>query len=408
MKKIYLIGNPLGHSWSPEIHSRLASYTYELKQLSRDELEDFIVSGEYDGLNVTIPYKRDVIPYLDEISPEAARIGSVNTVVRRNGKLYGTNTDYLGFSYMLEDSGIAVKGKKVLVLGSGGSSATVRTVLADMGALEVVVISRSGENNYANLSRHYDADVIVNTTPVGMYPMCGDAPLDLSAFPSLSGVVDLIYNPDKTALILDAEERNIPYVSGLTLLVAQAKRSAEIFTGETMADEVIASTIRSLKKEKKNIILVGMPGCGKTSVGTALASLTGRKFVDTDELITEKYGRTPEEIILSDGEERFRDFESEVLGSVTKESSLVISCGGGTVIRKKNRRMMRQNGVVVLIKRDIGSLNDEHRPLSLGRGNDVLWAERKCYYESAADIEVDNSSSPDKTASLIAERLESL
>lgn len=400
MMKIYLIGKPLGHSWSPVIHSYLADYSYELKELEADALGDFILHGDYDGLNVTIPYKRDVMKYLDEISPEAERIGAVNTVVRRGGKLCGYNTDYCGFSALLDSIGLDVRHKKVLILGTGGSFHTVRTVLTDRGSREIIPISRSGDDNYENISRHADADVIVNTTPVGMYPKTGVSPVDLSVFPRLSGVVDIVYNPEKTELILSAEERGIPSASGLTMLVAQAKAAAEYFVGGTLGDCVpsVAEIVGKINAEKRNTVLVGMPGCGKSSVGHELAKLTGKRFYDTDEVIAEKYGRTPAEIIKEDGEAAFRKIESEVLASLTRESSLIIATGGGAVIKAENRRRMRENGTVVFIERPLYELSSDGRPLSQQKSAEELWAERKEFYLAAADITVKSCRTPLKTA----------
>ena len=404
-KKIYLIGKPLGHSWSPAIHSLLGDYSYELLEIETDRVGEFILHGEYDGLNVTIPYKRDVMEYLDEISPEAERIGSVNTIVRRGGKLCGYNTDYAGFSALVDSISLDVRGKKALVLGTGGSFHTVRTVLSDRGAKEIIPISRSGDNNYSNISRHSDADIIVNTTPVGMYPNTGVSPVDLSLFPRLSGVLDIVYNPERTALILGATERNIPCASGLTMLVSQAKAAAEYFTGEKISDGIVPGIVESIVKKKRNIVLVGMPGCGKTSVGRAIADILGRRFYDTDDEITKKYGRTPADIITEDGEEKFREIESEILSSLTRESSLVISTGGGTVIKQKNRRLMHENGTVVLLLRPIEELATDGRPITLSHGKEQLWTEREKYYRDASDVTVKVGDSPAETANIIKERL---
>lgn len=402
MKNIFLIGHPLGHSWSPLIHSYLADYSYELKELLPEEVGDFVLHGSYDGLNVTIPYKRDVIAYLDEISPEAERIGAVNTVVRRAGKLYGYNTDYYGFSALLDRAKIDVFEKMVLVLGTGGSFHTVSTVLTDRGAKEIIPISRTGENNYSNLSRHADADVIVNTTPVGMYPNTGVSPVDLSLFNKLSGVLDIIYNPERTELISEAEEKNIPCASGLTMLVSQAKYAAEFFRGEKIDDGIIPSVVETIAKAKRNIILVGMPGCGKSTVGRALAEITGRRFYDTDEEITKAIGRGPGEIIKEDGEAALREIESEVLARLTRESSLVIATGGGAVIKRENRRRMRENGTVVFIERPLDELSSDGRPLSQQKSADALWDERKEFYLGAADITVRSCATPAETAEEIA------
>lgn len=404
-KKIYLIGKPLGHSWSPVIHSYLADYSYELKKLEADEVASFLKNGDYDGLNVTIPYKRDVMAFLDEISPEAERIGAVNTIVRKSGKLCGYNTDYFGFSDLIDSIGIDVKGKKALILGTGGSFHTIRTVLSDRGAREIIPISRSGENNYGNISLHSDADIIINSTPVGMYPKTGVSPVSLDLFPSLSGVLDIVYNPERTELILEAEEKGIPCASGLTMLVSQAKAAAEFFTGDAIDGKIVRDIVEKIRHEKRNIVLIGMPGSGKSSVGKELSKALGRRFVDTDSLITQSTSRTPEEIIRSDGEDAFRRIESEVLSAVSRESSLIIATGGGVVIKDTNRRRMRENGVVVLLDRPLYELTSEGRPLSQKDGVGKLWSDREKFYRSAADITVKTENTPKETADKIIERL---
>ena len=270
-----LLGRKLGHSYSPQIHACLGDYSYTLFEKEPEEVADFLKSGDFTGLNVTIPYKKTVIPYLDELSPAAKKLGAVNTVVRReDGTLFGHNTDYFGFASLLKRSGLDVAGKKVLVLGSGGASNTVTAVLTGLGA-EAVVISRSGENNYENLQRHEDAAVIVNATPVGMYPNTGVSPVDLKRFPMLEGVLDVIYNPARTQLLLDAEAFQIPCANGLWMLVAQAKESAEYFTGKSIDDAVIAKIYGTLAAQMANIVLIGMPGCGKSTIGALLAEKLG-------------------------------------------------------------------------------------------------------------------------------------
>ena len=314
----YLIGNPLGHSHSPFIHRALGRYEYELKPLPESALEDFIKNGEYEGLNVTIPYKQAVMPFLDEIDEEAKKIGSVNTIVRRDGKLYGHNTDYHGFFMMAYAKGITFKDKKVVVLGSGGTSLTACAVARDLGASSVTVISRSGENNYENLHLHADADILVNTTPVGMFPHNGASPVDLSIFKRLSGVLDVVYNPLRTKLIMQAEEKKIPAVGGLYMLVAQAAVSCGLFTGDKPQRKEIDRIHRALSDHVSNIVLVGMPGCGKSTVAAALAGKTGRRIIDTDALVTERTGRTPSDIIEKDGEEAFRRYEHEAIEEAGK------------------------------------------------------------------------------------------
>jgi len=402
--KFMLIGHPLSHSYSPEIQSLFGVEDYSLCDLDETEVELFLKSGDFDGLNVTIPYKRTVLPYLDEISPEAERIGAVNTVVRRGGKLFGTNTDYFGFSVLLDSVIPNASGKKALVLGSGGSSHTVSAVLRDRGA-EVVVISRTGENNYLNLSRHTDAALLVNTTPVGMYPNANGSPLSLDGFPHLEGVIDLIYNPAKTELILDAEERNIPCRSGLSMLVAQAKQSAESFLGHAIPAERLALVTEAIEKQKKNVVLIGMPGVGKTSVGRELAALLRRTFVDSDEEIETRFSLSPADFIREQGEDAFRRAEAEVLAALCKESSRVVSTGGGTVILPENRREMKRNSTVVLLTRPLDKLARENRPISLNEGVDALWNERKDAYFQAADAVIPCAENAQKTALSIRKEL---
>ena len=261
-----LLGERLGHSFSPAIHRQLAGYDYQLVELPPEEVEPFLRAGRFRGLNVTIPYKKTVMACCDALSPAARRIGSVNTLLRRpDGTLYGDNTDYDGFRYLLQAAGARVQGKKALVLGSGGASLTVHTVLADLGARETVGISRSGPDNYENLDRHADAQLIVNATPVGMYPNTGVSPVDLDRFPSCEGVFDLIYNPARTQLLLDAERRGLLCSNGLGMLVAQAKAAAERFLGRAIPDSRVEEITRQMERQTQNLLLIGMPGCGKTT-----------------------------------------------------------------------------------------------------------------------------------------------
>ena len=287
--KCGLLGRKLGHSYSPQIHSHLGQYSYVLFEKEPEDLCDFLRHGDFTGLNVTMPYKKDVIPYLDQLSPAAQKLGAVNTIVRRDGVLLGHNTDYFGFRSMVAKSGISVKSKKCLVLGSGGASNTVVHVLQELGA-NVIIISRTGDNNYENLHKHSDAAVIVNTTPVGMYPNTGISPMDIAVFPLLEGALDVVYNPARTRLLLDAEHRGIPAMNGLWMLVAQAKESAEWFTGHPIEDEKIDEIYQILRQQMENIVLIGMPGSGKSTIGKALAEATGKVFADADEKIVELAG----------------------------------------------------------------------------------------------------------------------
>ncbi len=388
--KCGLLGRKLGHSYSPQIHSYLGSYSYELFEKEPEELEDFLRNGDFDGLNVTIPYKKTVIPYLDELSPIAKKLGAVNTIVRRDGKLIGHNTDYFGFRTMVNSSVLEFAGKKALVLGSGGASNTAVAVLEELGA-KVVVISRSGENNYQNLDRHADAAVIVNTTPVGMYPNNGVSPVDLSLFSRLEGVFDVIYNPQWTKLTMDAMDRMLSCDNGLRMLVAQAKESAQWFTNSVISDDVIRRILRKLLLQTENIILIGMPGCGKTTVGKALADCLGKTFVDADAVITEEAGMSIPEIFDSEGESGFRSRETKVLSDLGKGSGQVIATGGGCVTREENYPLLFQNGSIVWLQRDLDKLPTDGRPLSQAGRLEQMYAVRKPLYEAFADYIVDNN-----------------
>lgn len=402
--KCGLLGKKLGHSFSPMIHSRLGDYDYDLYEKNEEELEDFIRNGDWDGLNVTVPYKKEVFKLLDEVSETAKALGSVNTVVKRNGKIYGDNTDVYGFETLLLESGVDVKDKKTLILGSGGASVSVKYALDKAGA-KVTIISRSGENNYDNIDKNADAQIIVNTTPVGMYPANLEAPLDISIFKECEAVFDIIYNPHRTKLMLDANGSGIKAFNGLTMLVAQAVRSSEIFTDSEIDRKVIRNITSEIKSMTENIVLVGMPGCGKSSVAVELSKLTGKEVFDSDEEISKKTGRKPSEIIREDGEEAFRTTETEVLKELGKKSGIIIATGGGCVTRERNYPILHQNGCVVRIKRDIDKLATSDRPLSQQKGLEALAKEREEMYQSFADFSAENDLSPKKTAEKIMQRL---
>lgn len=406
MLKCGLLGEKLGHSYSPQIHSMLADYEYKLFEKSPEELEDFLKSGEFDGLNVTIPYKKSVMPYCAELSPTAAQIGSVNTIVRRSdGNLYGDNTDAFGFENLIVHNGIEVKGKKALVLGTGGASVTAQAVLKNLGASEVVVISRKGEDNYENIAKHADAEIIANTTPVGMYPNNGKAAVDLTQFPKLSGVLDVVYNPARTALLLQAEKLCIPCAGGLYMLVSQAKRSCELFTGNSIPDSEIDRIERVLSHQMQNIVVIGMPGSGKTAVSTMLAERLGRKIFDTDTIVSEKAGVTIPEIFATQGEAGFRKLETEATAEVGKLSGNIISTGGGVVTVADNYELLHQNGVIVWIERDTNKLARDGRPISLSSDLNELYAARLPLYERFADIKADNNGDINDTVNAIMEMI---
>ncbi|MDD7340560.1 MAG: shikimate kinase [Firmicutes bacterium] len=403
--KCGLLGGKLGHSFSPQIHGALADYRYTLWEKSPEELDDFLKNGDFTGLNVTIPYKKDVMPYCAELSEQAKKVGAVNTIVRRrDGTLLGHNTDYFGFAYLLKQSGIAVAGKKCLVLGTGGASVTVQAVLREQGA-KVVVLSRSGPENYDHLERHADAALIVNATPVGMYPNTGVSPIKLIFFPNLEGVLDLIYNPARTQFLLDAEKLGVPGWNGLSMLVAQAKESAEWFTEKTIPDERIEEIYTRLRRETENLVIIGMPGSGKTTVGRLLAQATGKIFVDVDEEIIRTAGMSISEIFAASGEAGFREIETSVLCKLGKGSGQVIATGGGCVTRPENYPLLHQNGRILRLRRDIGKLPKDGRPLSLTNDLSEMAAEREPLYAAFADLTFDNNDALEHTLETILEAI---
>lgn len=397
-----LLGKTLGHSYSPALHAMLGDYSYALFEKTEAELPDFLRGGGWDGLNVTIPYKKAVVPYCAALSPAAERLQSVNTLVRRpDGTIYGDNTDLAGFLFLFDGSGLDVRGKKALVLGSGGASVTVCEALRQRGAGQVVVISRFGPDNYDNLDRHADAALIVNATPVGMYPRCGEAPLSLAPFPNLEGVLDLIYNPARTALCLEAERRDLVARGGLAMLAAQARASAEQFLGREIPADRVGALTEALRKKTENLILVGMPGCGKTTVGRALAAKLGRPFLDADEELVRTAGRSIPEIFAQEGEAGFRARETEVLRRLGGGSGAVVATGGGAVLREENYDALHQNGHIVWLRRDLGLLPREGRPLSKNADLAAMYEARAPRYARFADAAVENDGTPEDAAEAI-------
>ena len=401
--KCGLLGRTLGHSYSPAIHAQLGDYAYDLYEKQPEELADFLQKGDFTGLNVTIPYKKAVVPYCARLSETAQLLGSVNTLLRLpDGSLYGDNTDYDGFLSLVQKSGIAAAGKKALVLGSGGASVTVQAVLRSLGA-QVVVISRSGEDNYENLSRHADAAIIANTTPVGMYPHNGESPVDLTAFPACEAVYDIVYNPQRTALMLQAEELNIPAFGGLHMLVAQAKRAGEIWQGKTIPHSETDRIEAALRGSMLNIVLVGMPGCGKTTVAAALGEALGREVCDSDALITELAGMPIPELFATQGEEAFRRLETESIARLSKRSGIILATGGGCVTRTENYPLLHQNSTIVWLQRDIDRLPTDGRPLSQSGKLQAMYEQRAPLYARFADHCIDNNGTLEDTVAQIKE-----
>lgn len=400
-----LLGRTLGHSFSPQIHKSLGGYSYELFEVEPENLKGFFENTALKGFNVTIPYKKDVIKYCSSLSDAAQKTGSVNTIVRNpDGSFAGHNTDYYGLDYLIRSAGFEVSGAKIIILGNGGVSGTVRQLMNDRGASEVVTISRKGEENYENISRHYDAEFVINTTPVGMYPDNGRAVIDITEFKSCRGVIDLIYNPIKTRLVMDAENMGIPAEGGLKMLVAQAAGACELFLGSKISDEQIEAEYMRILRQVENIILIGMPGCGKSSIGERLAEITGKSFADSDIKIIEQTGRSAEDIICSDGEEYFRRVETAVAKAEGAHTGCVIATGGGVVTREENLDLLRQNGRIVYIKRSLEDLSSDGRPISAANRIEDLFRQRKTAYESWSDFEAENTGI-EETAAKIAQQL---
>jgi len=396
-----LIGAKLGHSYSVAIHAQLGDYEYQLCEQTKAEFIDRMNRRDFRGLNVTIPYKVLALEHCDALSDTAREVGCVNTlVVCPDGSLYGHNTDIGGFIALSKHAGVDIAGRKAVILGSGGTSLTARSACRRLGAKEIVVISRSGPVDYAALYRdHADAQVLINTTPVGMYPNNGQAAADLSRLPSLTGVLDVIYNPDKTALVLDAEARGIPAAGGLYMLVGQAREAAELFTGHTIPESETARIYRRLKDETLNLILIGMPGTGKSHIGKALAGRMNRPFVDLDGEIVKRVGKSIPEIFAEDGEAAFRALEHEVICDACKEKGAVIATGGGAVLRADNVRAMRQNGRLCLLTRELAALPLDGRPLSKSpEALREMWRVRQPFYRAAADFTIENDAAPDIVA----------
>ena len=409
--KYGLIGEHLTHSYSCEIHAQIADYEYELHELAPSELGGFLTKREFNAINVTIPYKQDVIPYLDGISDTAKRIGAVNTIVNRGGKLYGDNTDFAGMLALAKHIGVDMKGKKVLILGTGGASKTGHALAEYMGAESVYYVSRSGKNGSITyeqaVSEHSDAQVIINATPVGMFPKQGGRPIDISAFPKLEGVLDAIYNPLRTNLILDAQERGIPAEGGLYMLSAQAVHAAAVFQDIPLDESLVDKAFKSVKNDKQNIVLLGMPSSGKTTVGRILAEKCGKELADTDEYIVKKIGMPIADFFAKHGEAEFRKIEKETVAGLASTGGKIIATGGGAVLDAENVRALKQNGVLVFLdRRPENLIATDDRPLASRRSAlEKLYAERYDIYCAAAEVHIDANTTPGAEADAILKEL---
>ena len=406
-----LIGKPLRHSFSREIHSLIADYDYELKELDKDEIEPFLRAREFNAINVTIPYKQTVMPYLDFISDEAKSIGAVNTIVKKDGKLFGYNTDFAGMRALILKNGISMHGKKVLVLGTGGTCKTACAVAKSLGAKQIVVVSRKEKDGAVTyetaLREHCDAQIIVNATPVGMYPDVDSTPIDVSAFSNLQGVVDAIYNPLCTNLVLDAKKAGAIATGGLYMLVAQAVYASALFLSKQADDGAVDEIFDEILAQKRNVVLVGMPSCGKTTVGKRLAEMLGREFADTDEMIVGRIDTSIADFFATHGESEFRTIEREVVAECAKRSGIVIATGGGVVLDDKNVRALKRNGIVTFLDRPLEKLlATSDRPLSSSAEKvKELYAQRYDKYRACADVRIDANASVAQVADEIRRKI---
>lgn len=409
--KYGLIGEHLKHSYSCEIHAQIADYEYELHEIPPSGLGGFLKKREFNAINVTIPYKQDVIPYLDEISDTAKRIGAVNTIVNRNGRLYGDNTDFAGMLALAKHIGVDMKGRKVLILGTGGASKTGHALAEYMGAQSVFYVSRSGKDGSITyeqaVTEHSDAQIIINATPVGMFPKQDGRPIDISAFPKLEGVIDAIYNPLRTNLVLDAQERGIPAEGGLYMLSAQAVHASAVFRDIPLDESLVDKAFKSVKNDKQSIVLIGMPSSGKTTVGRILAEKCGKQLADTDEYIVRKIGMPISDFFAKHGEAEFRKIEKETVAELSATGGRIIATGGGAVLDAENVRALKQNGVLVFLdRRPENLIATDDRPLASRRSAlEKLYAERYDIYCAAAELHIDANTTPEAEADAILKEL---
>ena len=407
--KYGVIGEHLKHSFSPEIHAQIGDYQYEIKEIEPQNLEAFIKQRDFCGINVTIPYKEKVIPMLDYVDPAALEIGAVNTVVNKEGKLYGYNTDYSGMRALVSRIGLEIKGKKVLIVGTGGTSKTATRVLKDMGAKEIIYVSNieiAGALSYEEVyAYHTDCEIIFNTSPVGMYPKNDGNPLRLEEFHKLEGVLDVVYNPIRTNLVQKAHELGKKAEGGLYMLGAQAVYASEHFFGKKYDSSLFDKVYKAVLSGKDNITLIGMPACGKTTIGKLLAERTGKTFVDTDDEIVNAIGMDIPSYFKSYGEDAFRQIESLVIKEISAKNNQIIATGGGAVLNPDNVRRLKQNGMVYFIDRDLELLCPTvDRPLSSDRASmEKRYNERYHIYCSSCDVRVDGNASVNDVADKIYE-----
>ncbi len=401
MKYYGLIGRHLSHSYSRMIHVEMGCEEYCHTELEPEEIADFFKGREIGGMNVTIPYKKDVVPYLDIISDDAREIGCVNTVITRDGKLEGHNTDADGFLWMAKNAGIDMAGRKVVIFGGGGAQLAVRRATRVAGAREVITVSRSGEDNYENLDRHADAEVLVNATPVGMYPEPDGQIVDLDLFPKCEGVLDLIYNPFRTNLLIQAEKKGIPCSNGLSMLVAQARKAEEYFKGEKIDESEIMRIMRIIAGNTRNIVLIGMPGSGKSTAGRLLAELSGKEIIDTDDEIVKTTGMSIPEIFEKGGEALFRRYESEAVAKACESFGKIIITGGGAVKTEANYLPLKRCGRIYHLERDISQLSRDGRPLSQNADLEEMYRQRLPMYTRFRDAVIEVSADKNKTAERI-------
>lgn len=407
--KYGLIGEKLGHSFSPEIHHKLFDYDYRLCEMSGDELRSFLQKRDFCAVNITLPYKELVVPLLDELDSSAANIGAVNTIINHDGKLIGYNTDYFGLQSLLEYAGISVKGRKVLILGSGGTSKTAYAVVNDLGCSQALRVSRAGRDGCITyqqaIESHLDAQVIINTTPCGMDPDVDCSPIELSVFTNLFGVVDVIYNPLQTKLVSEADALDIPSAGGLFMLVAQAVSAAQLFTGQSITAQKLKEVYTDLLREKQNIVLIGMPASGKSSVGSKLAQLLNRPFIDTDVLIEQRVGLTIAQIFEEYGEEYFRAVEADIIAEIANQQGAVIATGGGAILNRENVSMLKRNGIIYFLDRSPEYLSiSQERPL-IKTAEDIkrLYDDRYELYADACDRRLSANNDVDEVVTLIVD-----